>query len=165
MIDLLIAELNTEAISTRKLISSIPSDNLSWSPHPKSMSIGALGKHIAESQGAVCDILAVDVFDANEINTSFEEGPSTEEMLQIFDEGIEKANAYLRTVTEEQLAKSWKLTKADQVIYEVPRAAAIKSFLLSHTYHHRGQLSVYLRLLDIPVPSVYGATADDNPFK
>lgn len=157
----LIAELTHEAASMRKSIERVPADKYDWKPHEKSMSLKALTVHCAEIYGLIDIVLKTDELDF----ATAPERPdfkTTEEIVAFFDEGLEAALKSLEKATADDYAKTWTMRHGDHIIMQMPKAAVIRSMGLSHAYHHRGQLSVYLRLLDIPVPAIYGPSADEQ---
>jgi uncharacterized damage-inducible protein DinB len=159
----LIHELEMEAATTRRVLERVPGDKLSWKPHQKSMSLGQLALHVAATPGNVVNIVAPDVCPPPE---SFEQAPaeSADELLPALDASVGQAKAYLSELSDEAAMATWKLAAGDKVLMEAPRIGLIRSLMFNHWYHHRGQLSVYLRELDVPVPSIYGPSADENPF-
>lgn len=162
MIDAFLMELEQEAVSTKRILESIPEDKLTWKPHEKSMSLGQLGFHIATNPGLMADIAVPDEFEFPEMETP--QPSSKAEILTTLEEGLQHAKEILNGFDDQKLMATWKLMQKGSEIMAMPRVGVVRSFLLNHLYHHRGQLSVYLRLLDVPVPSVYGPTADVNPF-
>jgi uncharacterized damage-inducible protein DinB len=163
VIDSILMELDQEAVTTRRVLERVPNDKLSWRPHPKSMSLAQLAQHVATIPGGVAAILAKSEFEAPD----FANQPgavSAAELLPALHESVEQAKSILRGFDEAAMMAPWKLTRAGKQLLSAPRGGLIRSILLNHWYHHRGQLSVYLRLLDTPVPSIYGPSADENPF-
>lgn len=158
----LIAELEQEAVATRRVLERVPDDKLSWSPHPRSMSLGTLALHVAGLTGGLADLLDPPV--AALPNVPLTEAASREEILSALDKGLATAKSRLESWGDDGLRGEWKMTSGDEVLIALPRIVMVRSLMLNHWYHHRGQLVVYLRLLDIPVPPVYGPTADENPF-
>ena len=164
MKDALIAELKQESANTRKMLERTHPDKFSWKPHEKSMTLGRLAAHIAE-----IPVWANRTIDAQEYD--FASNPvksnvyaNTEELLQVFEKTLAAAIDALQGVTDEQLNLPYQLKRGGVVIYELPRKVLIRNFVFSHLVHHRGQLSVYLRMLDIPVPGMYGPSADEMGF-
>jgi uncharacterized damage-inducible protein DinB len=163
IIDALLDELEQEAITTRRVLERIPQAHLSWRPHPKSMSLGQLALHVATVPGQVAEIAAADTI--LEPNAFIQpEATSTEQLLPSLTESVAKAKRALGDFDDQKMAATWRLQKDGRDILTMPRAAFVRAIMLNHWYHHRGQLLVYLRLLDQSVPSVYGPTADENPF-
>ena len=160
--DEFIEELEREAGPTRRALERIPEDQLSWKPHPKSLSLGQLGHHVAVLPGAISEL--VSELTREPPNVPRPEPSTVAEILASFDESVARARTKLAAFSDEDLAQTWRLVRNGATIIERPRGAVIRSVMLNHWYHHRGQLSVYLRLLDVPVPSIYGPTADESPF-
>lgn len=159
----LIGELNYEASLTRKILERVPMDKKDWKPHEKSMTLGRLATHIAETIHWIPVILGEDVFDFN-TNPSprGRTAASSEELLSILDQNLEEATRALKEADDEKLNSNWQVKRGEQVMMNSPRKVAIRGWALSHQFHHRGQLTVYLRLLDIPVPGMYGPSADEK---
>jgi uncharacterized damage-inducible protein DinB len=159
----LVAELEQEARATRRVLERIPQAHLSWKPHPKSMSLGQLSLHVATVPGNVAGLAAQDTvptppaFIQPEAATAAELGPA-------LTASIAKAKEHLAAMDDAAMMKTWRLMNDGREVMSMPRAAFLRAIMLNHWYHHRGQLLVYLRLLNLPVPSVYGPTADENPF-
>ena len=156
-------EFDTEAKTTRRVLERVPADKFSWKPHPKSMSLGELALHTAMTPGMICGW-------ACEEETKLGGGDkppvatTTAEIVAAHDKSVETMKATMGQLGDGGLMKNWKGTAGEQTLFEMPKGALIRSIALNHWYHHRGQLSVYLRLLDVPVPSIYGPSADENPF-
>jgi uncharacterized damage-inducible protein DinB len=163
MIDGLLAELEQEAVTTRRVLERIPEAHLSWKPHPKSMSLGQLALHVAMVPGAVAELAAIDVVPSPPPFVQ-PEASTAAELVPALDDSIAKAKNALGGFDDARMGETWRLQNDGQDIIAMPRAAFLRAVMLNHWYHHRGQLLVYLRLLDQPVPSVYGPTADENPF-
>ncbi len=161
MIDALVSELEQESATTRRLM-GLPADKLGWRPHRKSFTLGQLALHIA---GIAPGLAAMAAKDASE-SPGFDqrEANSKDEVLQALDGGLEEAKAILGRMDDRRLAAPWKLTRGEEVLMTIPRLALLRSFMLNQHYHHRGQLTVYLRELDVPLPPVYGPTADEALF-
>ncbi|HXA79423.1 MAG TPA: DinB family protein [Candidatus Acidoferrales bacterium] len=158
----IVMELDQEAQTTKRVLERIPDGQLSWRPHPKSFSLGQLALHIAAVPG---NVTAIAVPDTVEVPTFTQLEPqSRREILDTFAKSLESAKSDLRKMDDARLAATWSLTRGGKVVMSVPRIGFLRSVLLNHVYHHRGQLSVYLRMLDVPVPSIYGPSADENPF-
>lgn len=162
MVDPVLMELEMEAQTTRRVLERLPEDKLSWKPHPKSMSLGQLGLHVAQTPGNVASLITPDVLDGAPSFTQ-PEGTSRKEILEALDASVGKASAYLQTLSDAQMMATWTMSAGGKTMMAVPRAGMVRSIMLNHWYHHRGQLLVYLRLLDQSVPSVYGPTADEPP--
>ena len=162
IIDGLLAELEQEAATTRRVLERIPQEHLSWRPHPKSMSLGQLALHVATVPGLVAEIAAVDIAAPNSFNQP--EAATAAELMPALTESVAKAKRALGAYDDAKMAATWRLQKDGREVLAMPRVAFVRAIMLNHWYHHRGQLLVYLRLLNLSVPSVYGPTADENPF-
>jgi uncharacterized damage-inducible protein DinB len=163
IIDGLIAEMEQEAQITERVLARIPQAHLSWKPHPKSMSLGQLALHVATIPGNVAELGAVDV--RPEPSTFFQpEAATAAELVPALKESVAKAKKTLGGFDDAKMAATWRLESGGKDILSMPRVAFVRAIMLNHWYHHRGQLLVYLRLLNQSVPSVYGPTADENPF-
>ena len=160
--DSFILELTSEATTTRRVLERVPADKLSWRPHQKSMTLGQLALHIAALPGAIAEL--VTQLSVEPPVPPLREATSRDQLLSTLDESVEKATAKLSGWGDDGLKAVWKITRGSQTLLEMPRAAVIRSVMLNHWYHHRGQLSVYLRQVGVPVPSIYGPSADENPF-
>ena len=156
-------EMHREAASTRRLLEAVPADRLEWKPHPKSMSIGLLARHIAGIPGTFVEMLAHDSFDFGQ-RSGPPEPSSKDEILEVHDAGQAAIDAAWGAWTAADLGRTWRVLRGGVELMAVPRGAVLRNFVCNHLVHHRGQLTVYLRLLDVPLPSVYGPTADENPF-
>jgi len=163
IVDSILPELQQEAATTRRVLERVPNNKLSWKPHSKAMSLGQLALHVATIPGNISGMIAMEEF---QIPSSFEQSPatSTGELLPALDKSVAAASAMLNGLDDRQATAIWKVKKGPAEIMALPRIAAIRSIMLNHWYHHRGQLSVYLRALDVPLPSIYGPSADENPF-
>jgi len=162
MIDGFLMEYEHEVGVTRKVIERIPDDKLGWKPHEKSMTAGRLASHLAENHGWVQSILGSDQFDVGADYKPFD-GKTKTEVLAAFDKLAAEAKAAMKNgVSNEALMKPWALKMQGQTMFEMPKAVVLRNFVLNHQVHHRGQLSVYLRLLGAPVPSIYGPSADEQ---
>lgn len=161
---LMLSEFRKEAAITRRVLERVPADKLSWQPHAKSMSVGQLALHIASIPGNIPKLAQVDEFDVSTFNFNFPPANNREEILAAFDAGCKTTEAYLGSLNDSGIEGSWRMTAGPQEIFNITRFDLLRTILLNHWYHHRGQLSVYLRLLDIPVPSIYGPSADERPF-
>jgi uncharacterized damage-inducible protein DinB len=158
----ILQELEQEAATTRRVLERVPSDKLAWKPHEKSMSLGTLALHVAMAPGFISDWAVQD-------QTQFTPGAppdpkSTAEILSAHDASLTKAKSNLSGIGDAGLGKMWSMTTPDgKTVLTMPKSALVRSIAMNHVYHHRGQLSVYLRLLDVPVPSIYGPSADEAP--
>ena len=160
----LLQELEQEAATTRRLLERIPDGRTSWRPHEKSWTLGELAMHIAMVPGGVAEFVALpSPVQAPDFPTP-PAAPNTAELLRRFDESIAKARTVLTGMSDAAATEMWKMVAGDREVLAMPRVAFLRAIMLNHWYHHRGQLSVYLRLLGVPLPSIYGPTADENPF-
>ena|ERR1700741_4533775 len=154
----LLPEFDLEMATTRRLLERVPSDQGQWKPHPKSFALGHLAQLVATMPGWLTTMLLDTKIDlAAGAGYSFE---ATETLLDVFDRHVREARQALQSVKDEDYAVPWSLMKGETVLFTQPRRDAIRS-TINHLVHHRGQLSVYLRLLDVPLPSIYGPTADE----
>ncbi len=160
--DSILSEIDQEAQTTRRVLERVPEGKYSWRPHPKSFSLGQLALHIASAQGNVAALAAMDTVEAPVFSQA--EAKSRQEVLDAFSKSIDSAKETLGKMDDARLTSTWTLTRNGETIMSIPRIGFVRSVLLNHVYHHRGQLSVYLRMLDVPVPSIYGPSADENPF-
>lgn len=162
--DAFIAELKQEAASTRKLLERVPMDKPDWAPHAKSMKLGNLANHVAELPGWTMVTLDQDELDF----AKFEYKPvipkTADELVKKFDDQVAKAVECLNRTSDETFMQNWTMRQGEQIFFTLPKAAVLRSFTFNHSYHHRAQLGVYLRLLDIPIPGIYGPTADEAPM-
>ncbi|UOG76594.1 DinB family protein [Hymenobacter tibetensis] len=155
-------ELKQELKLTRRLLERVPTEQFGWQPHPKSMKLGTLASHMANLVGFLQMSLAGPETDL--ATTKMPESPTTtDEVLRRFDVNGENIHKALEQVDDATFHSSWSLRRGEQVFMTLPRAAVARTLVLNHLIHHRGQLSVYLRLLDIPVPAIYGGSADEAP--
>jgi uncharacterized damage-inducible protein DinB len=161
-IDAILAELEQESHATRRLLERVPEDRMSWRPHPRSFSLGQIALHVASLPGGISSMADQDTFQLPTFQQR--EAASRAELLEALEQGIATAREMLGRMSDERLAGTWTLEDTGEVLMQIPRAALLRSLMLNHWYHHRGQLTVYLRLLDVPLPSTYGPTADVNPF-
>lgn len=162
MVDAIVMELEQEACTTRRVLERVPEDKFAWKPHPKSFTLGQLSMHIAGAQKVLAEMAAKDVHEIAMVPP--QEPSSRKQLLQTMDDSTACAKQTLKKLDDARLPAIWTLTRNGEAILSIPRAAFIRSILMNHIIHHRGQLSVYLRLLDVPVPSIYGPSADENPF-
>jgi uncharacterized damage-inducible protein DinB len=162
--DSAIAELELEAGATRRVLERIPEDKLSWRPHPKSMSLGQLALHIASTPAGVAKIASMDTMEAPDFEQPRPEPTSKAEVLETFERSLGAAKAFLQNLDDDRAEATWTMIRAGKQAMAMPRIGFIRMVMFRHLYHHRGEMCVYLRLLDVPVPSVYGPSADENPF-
>lgn len=152
-------EFIQEMTTTRRLIERVPTDKGQWKPHPKSFALGHLTQLVATMPGWITRTIR-----DTEINLAAESGYSfqkTESLVEQFDRHVREAREAITSATDSDFDVPWSLKRGDQVLMTLPRGSAVRQHL-NHLIHHRGQLSVYLRLIDVPVPSIYGPTADEK---
>jgi uncharacterized damage-inducible protein DinB len=164
MTEALLAELEQEAATTQLFLEAVPADKLGWKPHDRSMSLGQLALHVASLPGGICDLAALEGMDAAQVDFSPPAPETAAELLVALTASVEKAKAYLLELQDDDMMQPWTLFHNGEELMTMPRMALLRALLFNHWYHHRGQLSVYLRLLDVPVPVAYGRTADVDPF-
>ena len=163
VIEGMLAELEQEADTTRRVLERIPQEHLTWRPHPKSMSLGQLALHVATVPGNVAELAAKDTIPTPPAFVQ-PEASTAAELVPSLKESVAKAKRALGGLDDAKMAAMWRLQNGGRDVMVMPRAAFVRAIMLNHWYHHRGQLLVYLRLLNQSVPSVYGPTADENPF-
>lgn len=157
-----LGDLNHELNLTRTLLQRVPDGHLDWKPHEKSMTLGGLALHVATIPFWVSRILETDFFDI--ANTTRNPPPnSAQDILDAFDDRVARMRQALDATDDAALARTWELRRGEQVMQSMPRAAIIRAMGISHMIHHRAQLGVYLRLLNVPLPSIYGPSADEQP--
>jgi uncharacterized damage-inducible protein DinB len=163
MIDGMLQELDQETQTTRRVLERVPGDRLTWKPHQKSRTLGQLAMHIAMSPAGVAELALKSPVQAPEF-TGEPTPTDTSDLIPTLDRSVARVKTLLGGMDDAELMATWRLMRGDREIMAVPRVAFLRSILLNHWYHHRGQLSVYLRELNVPVPSIYGPSADENPF-
>jgi len=163
IIDALLAELDQEAETTRRVLERIPQAHLSWKPHPKSFSLGQLALHVATVPGNVAQLAAIDTVTTPPAFIQ-PEAATAAELVPSLEESVAKARQALGGFDDARMNAIWRLQIGGRDIMAMPRVAVVRAIMLNHWYPPRGQLLVSLRLLNQPVPSVYGPTADENPF-
>jgi uncharacterized damage-inducible protein DinB len=163
LVDPILMEMDEEAEITKRLFEIIPEDKLSWRPHAKAKSLGELAMHIAWLQGAVAELTQPESIELPNFPPD-PEATSRAEVLEVFAESLRKAKEIVNDMDDAQATAVYTITKDGKTLMAAPRIAFWRSILLNHNYHHRGQLSTYLRQLDVPLPSIYGPSADTNPF-
>ncbi|MCX6599913.1 MAG: DinB family protein [Acidobacteria bacterium] len=158
-----LGEFDMEMASTRKALERIPTDKLTWRPHEKSFTLASLAGHLIELPGWAKSTIVADELN---LKGPFDRKPpeSTEQILEIFDRNVAAARELLAATNDATLLENWTLKVEDKTMFTMPRTQVLRGFVLSHTIHHRGQLTVYLRLLDVAVPAIYGPTADEKSF-
>ena len=158
-------EFDHEMANTRKLLERIPDDKANWKPHPKSRTLGQLAIHLAFLPEWISRIVEKAEFDLSSGGFKRPEFVSTESLLSLFDENVANAIKAVSGRSDKEMLINWTFRNGEQILFSVPRTAALRSFVMNHSIHHRGQLTVYLRLIDIPLPELYGSTADTEAIK
>jgi len=158
----LLQELDQEAQTTRRVLGRVPEDQLNWKPHEKSMTLGQLAMHIAALPGAIAELSTHATFDVR-TEVPRPSAASIAELTTTLEKSLAKAKTLLEEMDDADLLSPWRMVSGDRVVMEISRGALLRSVMLNHLYHHRGQLTVYLRLVGAPVPAIYGASADENP--
>jgi len=162
-VDILLVEFDREAGLTRQMLERLPGDRFDWQPHPRSRTLGQLALHLAELPRWGASVASGAEFDLERIPvTPVVPPPTVAALLTLFNANTSDARRAVASRTDAELLAPWTLRRAGEEVFTVPRLIAIRTVLLQHTTHHRGQLTVYLRLLDIPVPPLYGPTADEG---
>lgn len=159
---LIIGDVAQEMASTRRILERIPDEHLAWRPHEKSMTLGGLATHLINLLNWQIAIFQYSEFDLATVPFKREALAKSTDILAEFDTNVNKLDKLIAESDETMLGEEWTLRHGDHIILREPRAIALRTFGLSHMIHHRGQLGVYLRLLDIPVPGLYGPSADDE---
>ena len=161
LIDPIIQELEAEARVTERVLARVPEDQLGWKPHTKSMTLGQLAMHVASIPGFIAPATLEDGFEPRASGPRHPQ--SQKEIVEAHNAGFAKAREALAQIDDAKAQAMFNLLKDGQVVRSFPRLAVYRNFLINHVAHHRGQLTVYLRLLDVPLPSVYGPSADEGP--
>jgi len=159
---LIVGDAMHELAITRRILERLPDEHMTWKPHEKSMTLGGLATHVINLLNWQIAIFLYPEFDLSTVPARREALESREDVLEEFDANIAKLEKLLAECDEKTLGEEWTLRYGDRIILRNPRAIAFRTFGISHMVHHRAQLGVYLRLLDIPVPSLYGPTADEG---
>ncbi len=165
--DALLPEFDMEMANTRKTLERVPDGKYDWKPHPKSMPMGGLATHLTNIPtwtNLAVDQESLDLAPGGVPTPGATPINSTAELLQTFDSNVAKARAAIAGASDQDLFKNWTLQRNGNTLMTLPKVAVLRGFVLNHSIHHRAQLGVYLRLNDIPVPSIYGPSADENPF-
>jgi len=162
-IDPLLMEFEQESATTRRLLERVPTEKLDWRPHPKARSLGELANHIAAVQKTIPTAIQTATYDlAKGSDNTVPERAA--EIVTAFDANVAEAKQQLATMTDDDLMSDWSGQVGGRTVFSAPKIGVLRGILLNHTYHHPGQLTTYLRQLDVALPSVYGPTADENPF-
>jgi uncharacterized damage-inducible protein DinB len=159
---MLAAELEQESKSTRKMLERVPADQLAWKPHEKSMSLMQLTVHVAEIPSWTKLTMNSPELDFAAFDYKPPTVTSADELVAMFDKNVADALAALNGAPDEAFMEPWTMRNGETIYFTMPKAAVMRGFVMSHFIHHRGQLSVYLRLLDVPIPSIYGPSADEG---
>ena len=161
--DELLQELEQESQATRRVLERVPEDKLAWKPHEKSMTLGQLALHVATLPGRIAEVASRPSFD---VRTAIPRPAPANvgELLEALEEGLAQARTFLGKMDESTLTARWTMLNGDREVMALPRAAFLRSVMFNHWYHHRGQLTVYLRLTGALVPATYGPSADENPM-
>jgi uncharacterized damage-inducible protein DinB len=164
LIDGMLQELEQEAQTTRRLLERVPDNHLAWRPHEKARTLGQLGVHVATVPAAVAELAASPSPAQIPQFTDESDAKSASEMVRVLDQSVARVKQLLGGMNDTDLLATWRLMHGERELLALPRIAFLRSVMLNHWYHHRGQLSVYLRQLDVAIPSIYGPSADENPF-
>jgi uncharacterized damage-inducible protein DinB len=156
----LLAELKEEAAATRKLLALVPFEKADFKPHEKSMTLKRLSVHVAEISGWWKECLIHDELDFSKGDFTPKEYASTADILALHDDLVVKAEKILTETPESEFQKPWTMRNGEQIYFTMPKEKVVRTWCMNHLYHHRGQLTVYLRLLNVPLPSTYGPSAD-----
>ncbi len=163
LIQPMIEEMEQEGAATRRLLQRLPQEHLGWKPHAKASSLGDLAVHVATVQPALAGMLQS--ASADVASTPRDGTPHTvEEIVAAFDQGLARAKSLLGNLSDDDLRSTWSMVANGKPVFTMPKIAVVRSVILNHVYHHRGQLSTYLRMLDVALPSIYGPTADERGF-
>ena len=163
LIDGMLQELEQETQTTRRVLARVPDNQLAWRPHEKARTLGELALHVAMVPGGVAELVA-SPSPAQAPQFADPSPKSVSELIPALDQSIAKVKKVLGGMDDAALMATWRLMQGDRELLAVPRVAMLRSVMLNHWYHHRGQLTVYLRELGVPIPSIYGPSADENPF-
>ena len=162
--DALLPEFDHEMGSTRRVLERVPAADLAWTPHEKSFNMGKLAWHISNIPNWIHATLDASVFDlasmGDDVRTK--EPASVDDVLKAFDESVKKAREKIAEQTDSALLSPWTLKKDGQEMFTMPKISVVRSFVMNHIIHHRGQLTVYLRLRNVPLPALYGPSADEG---
>src|SRR3954451_8546558 len=157
----IVGELEQESQATRRVLERVPEDKLGWKPHPKSMSLGQLAMHVANLPGVIAEVSTAPSFDVS-TPVPRPEADSTAQVLETFEASMGRARKILAAMDDAKLSSPWRMMHGDRELWSIPRGAFLRSVMLNHWYHHRGQLTVYLRQTGALLPAVYGDSADER---
>lgn len=159
----MLQELEQEGQTTRRVLERVPDNQLTWRPHKKARTLGELALHVATVPGGVAQLVASP--SPSQVPDFRDSSPqSASELVPALEQSIATAKSVLGGMDDAELLATLRLMRGEREVFALPRVAFLRSIMLNHWYHHRGQLSVYLRELDVPIPSIYGPSADENPF-
>src|SRR5271165_400842 len=161
VLDPMLAEFMVEAATTRRVLERVPADKLTWKPHEKSLTLGQLANHIAMVPGRLAPLVESDGLDVTQAQFVPPQPKDVQEILATFEQSVQDASACFATMSDEAALATWTMKRGDRTIFSMPRIGVMRMIMMSHVIHHRGQLSVYLRMLNVQVPSIYGPSADD----
>jgi uncharacterized damage-inducible protein DinB len=159
----LLLELEQEAQGTRRVLERVPAERLDWTPHERSMTLGQLAMHIANIPGAIAEVSSRDSFDVSTVIPR-PTATDTRQVLRTLDESLARAHSILGAMSDADLLGPWRMVNGKEVVFAITRGELLRTVMLNHWYHHRGQLTVYLRLLGVAVPAIYGDSADERVF-
>ena len=159
---MMLPEYDHEFAETRKALERVPEDKFDFQPHEKSFCLGSLESHLAAIPNGMGPTIQMDLLDLDEMGYEPFEASSRDELLAAFDKGVAEAREILAKTSGETLMEDWSMKWGGEITMTLPKAAVVRSFIFSHNVHHRAQLGVYLRLLDVPVPGHYGPSADEQ---
>lgn len=162
--DTLLQELDMEAATTKRVLERIPDAHLAWKPADKSRTLGQLALHIASTPGSVALLASTNPAQLPSFGQPDPAPVSTAEVLAALEQSVAQARAVIAPMDDAALHETWRVMAGGRELMAMPRMAFLRSIMLNHWYHHRGQMSVYLRELNVPVPSIYGPSADESPF-
>jgi uncharacterized damage-inducible protein DinB len=158
------AELDRELPATRRVLERVPADRFGWKPHEKSLSAGQLAQHIAAIPGSVGRFAVTDGMDMTNRARDYASAESAAALMATLEASVNGMRGFLSRLDDAAANGIWRMTAGDKELFAIPRLQVVRTMCLNHWYHHRGELLVYLRLMGVPVPSVYGPTADERPF-
>jgi uncharacterized damage-inducible protein DinB len=162
--DSLLQELEQETRTTRRVLERVPGDRLTWRPSEKSRTLGQLAWHVATVPGGVAALGSTSPAQVPDFGALETDPKSASDLIPALEQSTAQARQIVGGMNDAALMSTWRLMRGDRELLAIPRIAFLRSIMLNHWYHHRGQLSVYLRELGVPLPSIYGPSADENPF-
>ncbi|MBT9329657.1 DinB family protein [Paracidobacterium acidisoli] len=162
-LEVFVKEFDREMGATRRMLERVPEEQWGWRPHERSMMLGRLASHVSDLPNRAVQVVELETLVRQPGFAPYQAATKTE-MLEKFESSAARAQELIPGLTEEQLKAEWSIRLGERVMMAMPRGMALRTIVMDHLIHHRGQLSVYLRLLDVPVPGVYGPSADDQPL-